>query len=114
MSYMVPFLFNENGKYQGFFAPEIHGNRVIVVGEDGPRFQEFFQLARKLAGASGQRMGLGPQQAESFPEAVQELLQRSPGIQDSGVYFISDTDPLFAELVSYLRNEIARIQQASA
>ena len=113
MAYVVPFLFDENGKYQGFFAPEIDGKRLIVVAEDGPRFQEFFQLARKLAGAFGQRMGIGPQQATSFPAAVKEVLERSPNLQDGvDVTFISDTDPLFAELVASLRNQIARLAQA--
>lgn len=108
MPYLVPFLFDEKANYQGFFVVEIKGKRVIVIGGEGPRFSEFFQLARKFSGMFRLRMGFGPLQSKSFAEAVGEVLQRSPDLKRDQVHFVSDTDPLFEEIIDFLRSEIMR------
>ena len=107
MSHGVPVTLDQNGEDQGLWALFTNQGPIVVVGEKGPRFDEFLALATRLEEASGhgRRVGYLEFGAPSFAAAVNTLLSAQPDLAHNTT-FIEVSDPVFDDLLIQMRRDV--------
>jgi hypothetical protein len=100
----------------GFYALFTNQGPVIVIADEGPRFNEFLDLVAKVMKTSGEKVGSVNLEATSFAEAVRNMRNIDRKMQELGgplppdTVFIEDSDPIFDDILMYLRREISSTQ----
>jgi hypothetical protein len=113
LSYYAPLIFEQNGEMTGFLTLYTNLGPVIILAEEGPRFNEFLDLAVMVWETRGEKVGTVDLNATSFAEAVRNMweIDRKKELADRlppDTVFIEDSDPILDDIVRYLRREISQ------